>query len=88
MCRTIGVLVGFTSQATIARERGALPAAITANMRLPFPSRCQYRFAIQAVGFFQWRCFAHRQSDCQRTISAFWNADLQRYDGDSSPIPG
>ena|SRR5450756_2400067 len=66
---------GYSSQVSIARERGAFAPASVAKTRLPLPSRCQYLFAIQAADFFECRRFAHRQSECQRTISAFRNAE-------------
>jgi len=66
--------VGSTNQASIGRDGCGLgPAAAKHHCRPP--SRCQYRLVIQAEVLLGWRYFAHRQSECQRTIPVFRYAE-------------
>ena len=74
-CRRMRVLVGSTNQAIIGGAGCGLGPAAAAKHHFRPPSRCQYRFAIQAEVLFGWRNFAHRQSECQRTIPVFRYAE-------------
>ena len=54
-CRRMEVLVGSTNQAIIGRAGCGLGPAAAAKHHFRPPSRCQYRFVIQAEVLLGWR---------------------------------